>query len=288
MQTVQGPVLQSLRAVESFLDTHADKLVDVQKTGARRRLAELIAQLTGHLSDQWGSQLEGKGATQKHRSLRRVLIREHMAPIARIARAELPPVPEVEPLRMPKGKPTAERLGQLAYGMAKAAAPFAADFTHAGMPEDFIKQLTDAADEMLNALTDRTKSKGRRGGATRGLKSGLTAGRRVVHVLDSFVSAALKNDPALLREWNLIKRVPKPMGRNFGPLGSSSSTHAPSSSTTPAAATMQPEVEHASTTVVTTEHAPSLAPTTLVPAGVEHEMVMEHETATDPAQATQS
>lgn len=216
MQTVQGPVLHSLRSVESFLEEHADKLGSVVKTGARRRLAATVVDLVSHVTDQSGSVIASEAATRKYRELRRELMRDHMALIARIARANLPPMPVVEPLRMPRGRPTAERLAQLAYGMAKAAEPHASSFVALGLSQDFVQRVIDAADAMLAALTERAKSRGRRGGATRGIKTQLSAGRKIVHILDAFVSTELKNDPVLLREWDLVKRVGKPVGRGAG------------------------------------------------------------------------
>jgi hypothetical protein len=144
--------------------------------------------------------------------MRQALLRDHMAKIARIAAADLPNVPELEPLRMPRGKPTVEKLAALA-GMAKTAEPYADVFVAAGLPNDFIAQLTTATDAMTNAIGERTSSRGRRSGATVGLKQKLSAGRRIVHVLDAFVKSALKDDPALVRNWNLVKRVPRPTGR---------------------------------------------------------------------------
>ena len=119
MQTAQGTMLESLRSVETFLDAHADKLGDVVKTGARQKLTEAIAALDVHASDQTGGALASQGATQKKLSLRQALLRDHMAKIARIAAADLPNVPELEPLRMPRGKPTVEKLAALAAGMAQ-------------------------------------------------------------------------------------------------------------------------------------------------------------------------
>jgi hypothetical protein len=106
MQTTQGSVLESLHAVQTFLTENADKLGDVVKTGARQKLADAIAELTTHAEEQQGSHLAAQGNTQEKRSFELVLRRDHMAPIARIARAELPPTPAVEPLKMPKGRPT--------------------------------------------------------------------------------------------------------------------------------------------------------------------------------------
>ena len=91
------------------------------KTGARKRLDDAIIELSTHASDQTGSALRSQGATRKQKSLRTALLRDHMAPIARIARVDLPQAPEIEPLRMPRGRPTATRLAAAANGMAKAA-----------------------------------------------------------------------------------------------------------------------------------------------------------------------
>ena len=126
MQTAQGNMLQSLRAVHAFLDENAAKLTGVVNTGARQKLDDAIAQLSTHASDQTGHYLAAQGATQKKAALRAALLRDHMAPIARIAAAELPASPEIEPLKMPRGRPATETLASLAYGMAQAATPFSA------------------------------------------------------------------------------------------------------------------------------------------------------------------
>ena len=169
MQTTQGSVLESLQAVQTFLTDNADRLAGVVKTGARQKLDEAIAELTTHAEEQQGSHLAAQGNTQEKRNLQLVLRRDHMAPIARIARAELPPTPAVEPLKMPKGRPTVARLAALADGMANAAAPFADTFISAGLPTDFIAQLR-AATTALAAVAERNQNRGKRGGATTGLK----------------------------------------------------------------------------------------------------------------------
>src|SRR5262249_21146094 len=144
-----------------------------------------------------------KGATRKKQDLRTALLRDHMSKIARIAAADLPRVPELEPLRMPRGQPTVAKLAALAEGMAKTAALHADVFMAAGLPADFIAQLTAATDAMTGAVTQRISSRSLVGGATVGLKDRLSAGRKIVHVLDAFVRSALKDDPVLLRSWNM-------------------------------------------------------------------------------------
>jgi hypothetical protein len=216
MQTDQGNTLQSLRAVHAFLDQNAAKLTGVVNTGARQSLDDTIAQLSIHVTDQTGNNLAAQGATQKKASLRAALLRDHMAPIARIAAAKLPTSPAIE-LKMPRRGPATETLAALAYGMAQAAAPFSAEFVAAGLPEDFIPQLNAAADAMLEAVNERTQNRGKRGGATTGLKEKLSKGRKIVHVLDAFVKSALQDDPPLLANWDMVKRVQRRTGRAASP-----------------------------------------------------------------------
>ena len=90
-------MLESLRSVEHFLDENADKLASVVNTGARQRLTAAIADLSTHASEQTGSNLAAQGATQKKEALRLALLRDHMAPIARIAAADIPNLPELPP-----------------------------------------------------------------------------------------------------------------------------------------------------------------------------------------------
>jgi hypothetical protein len=139
-----------------------------------------------------------------------------MAPISRIARSDLPQTAVIQPLRMPQGKPTVEKLSMLATGMAQAAIPFSAVFIAAGLPTDFIARLEAAAAAMESSVDDREQSRGRRNGATKGLKSKLAAGRKIVHILDAFVNTALKDDLPLLAHWDAIKRV-QLVGRSASP-----------------------------------------------------------------------
>ena len=207
MRTREGRTLQSLRAVRAFLDTHAIDMPGVANAGARRRLDEIITTLVDHVATQEGSDLAAQGATKKTHALRRVLLRYHMAAIARVAKADLRLSPGLEPLRMPKGNPSVERLASAAYGMAKAAAAFSDIFIAAGLPDDFIQQLTDAADALLACVGERAQCRGARGGATEGIRTRLSEGRKIVAVLDVLVTAALAENSALLANWNIVKRV---------------------------------------------------------------------------------
>jgi hypothetical protein len=230
--------MQSLRKVEAFLEENADRLAGVIKTGTRQQLAEAVTAHEVHASDQSGLALASQQATQKQQALREVLLNDHMAHIARIAKTQLPDTPELAPLRMPRGKPSAEKLALAAYGMARAATPYADMFTKAGLPTDFVAQLVSVADAIRASVDERSLRDNLRNGATEGLKSKLSSGRKIVHVLDAFVRTALKRDPAVLASWKAVAHVRKAAVRP-APTVVPAPTPAPGPITIPAPTTAQ-------------------------------------------------
>ena len=91
MQTAQGNMLVSLNAVDEFLTDHAAVLGGVITTGARGKLKQAIADLIALRSDQTGGVLTSRISTQSKASHRKALMRDHMAPLARIAKSEHDP-----------------------------------------------------------------------------------------------------------------------------------------------------------------------------------------------------
>ena len=207
MRAIQNNMLQSLRAVEQFIDDNAAEISGVVNTGTRQRLTDVIAALETHKSDQAGHGVAVVNLVGQQYELRKQLIREHMAPIARIARADIPQAPKIAGFRMPRGVPGVEKLTADANGMAQAALPYTDLFIGAGLAPDFITQLERASAALVDTRTKRTTTSARRVGATESLKATLTAGRKVVHVLDAFIQVALKDKSGLLSDWNTVKRV---------------------------------------------------------------------------------
>ena len=135
-----------------------------------------------------------------------------MAPIARIARLELPRTPELSALRTPRRHPTIARLAEAEYAMARVAQPHAEIFLKAGLPAEFAARLGAVTDEMLASVQLRDASIGKVIGATSGVQDRIAEARRLVHVIDAFVRTALKDNASLLANWNGVKRVPKTRG----------------------------------------------------------------------------
>jgi hypothetical protein len=223
------------RGVQGLLVAHADQLGGAATSGARQDLDAQVEELEVHLATQSGSDLASRWATQTKTALRQVLRHEHMAPIARIAEAKLPPAPGHTPLRMPPNSLSTEALHAAAAGMADTAEPHSAVFITAGLPQDFIAQLRNAAAAMRVPIDERTRSRAARGGATEGLSKEVQNARRTVRMLDALVSVALKDDPALLRSWNMVKRPPVKPGRPTGSTAlSDPAAPSPAPSPTPA------------------------------------------------------
>jgi hypothetical protein len=123
---------------------------------------------------------------------------------------------------MPRQAWKMERLAAAAHGMAQAAESSAAHFVAAGLPTDFIARLEGAADAMVRSVSDRKQTRGRLTGATKGLATTLSSALKLVSVIDALVTSALVDDPALLANWKVVKRVRR------------MPTHAPAETTPPA------------------------------------------------------
>jgi hypothetical protein len=213
MKSIQADRLASLRAAQQFLAGHGERLPQAAESGARHRLDAIMVDLHEFVADQAGSTIEAQGATRRLHAMRRVLVQDHMAPIASIARAELGSTPEMSAFRLLRGTPSVPKLAAAAKGMGEAARPHAAVFIQAGLPHDFIARLIAAADAVVEAETRREQCRGRVSGATTGIANRLGAGRRVVDVLDNFVRTATRDDPGLLADWRSVRAVHARTGR---------------------------------------------------------------------------
>src|SRR5262245_30210716 len=145
MQFPQASMIDTLKRIRGFLDANPDKLGAVAKNGTSKRLDDAIADLLGHAESQSGSFLKAKGSTKEQHKLREALLRDHMAPIAEIAKNDLKGTPNIEPLSLPKGRLLGERLVAAAKGMGETAAQFSQTFIDAGLEPDFVQQLNAAA-----------------------------------------------------------------------------------------------------------------------------------------------
>ena len=206
MQIWQGNLITALRGIQEFLDKHADVLGTIPKSGARQTLDAQVAEMSAHSVTQDDSHVAAKNATRTQNALRQTVLRDHMAPVARVAAAALPPGPEIAALTLPKRRLSTQQLYAAASAMANVAEPHAEIFTGRGLPDDFLAQLRSAANDLLVPVDSRTQNRIVRKGATASMKVQASNARKNVRILDALVQKQIKNDANLLTQWLGVRR----------------------------------------------------------------------------------
>jgi hypothetical protein len=238
MDSNQGRRLMTLLTVDAFLDAHAEQLPKATAAGIRQRFGEALAEVTQHVQTQHASPLMAQGLTRTMQEKRDSLLRDHMAPITRIARLSAAEVPELEPIRMPRGGPGVQKLLAAADGMAVIAQQHRELFVAAGLPSTFVEDLRAAVEDIRATLADRANRYGDQAGAGKGLENGLVLGNKYKAVLDSLVRSEAHGNAELLADWDIIKRVPHAPGRRKGktpPVPAATKTESPASPASPIA-----------------------------------------------------
>ena len=207
MTTKQRNLLAALHGIDAFIDDNAAALGSVVTGDARQKLTALLAQAAAHMAELSSCGQQTRGATIANHTMRRALVREHMAPIASIAHTELRKAPDFTRLRMPKGRVNNRVLITAAEGMAKAAGPLTEIFVTKGRPADFVEQLSAATEALRASHGELSSIRSRQKAAETGIDATLVAGRKLVRMLDSSVKRALGENRALVSAWNAVKHV---------------------------------------------------------------------------------
>jgi len=215
MDSHQDRTIQSFRRVEGWFVANPE--FTATGTGGSTKTPALAAQLDAlHGVVSRASDFAASQNTQSAQSLliakdekdiRRDLLAEHMASIAKVARALRGTTPGIGVLSMPKGNIQTAPLITFATAMARKAEIYESVLVEHGLPEDFIKQLDDAAAKLKASLDARGEARAARVGATKGLASELALGKRVVEVMDASLTRKLRSSPARLAEWKHVKRI---------------------------------------------------------------------------------
>ncbi len=206
MKASHASTLNTLTRVQRFLDQNGPTLGDINQSGYRKILDDVVDKLSGHAADQTTTKRAAAAEAAKERVLRNALKLNHMRPIATVANAQLRQVPDFVALKMPAKTATSRTLIAWAAAMKAAAGEYASAFVGAGLPADFLDQLQSAADALSNSLTSRTSNGAAQRGATIGLDAEATRGRQAVKVLDSLVEPLIQGNLALLGQWTAAKR----------------------------------------------------------------------------------
>lgn len=212
MRYTQSNIRSAIRAIQQFVAENAAALGDIPTGQARARVAETGQRLDEHAETQAERNYATRMATRRRVELRASLIRDHMQPIAYIARLVSSQVPELAALTMPRRHSTDDALVVRARAMADAASGHADQFCAGGLHTDFVAQLEAAADALIAAVTERRLHRASRVAATQGLQEESRIALARMKILNTFIRRQVRNDEALAAKWDTARRVLKKTG----------------------------------------------------------------------------
>jgi hypothetical protein len=246
MRHSQGQTYQTGRRIQTFLDANDSLFSVINKSATRLELDSAVNALDSDAGVQATGRAVARGEQSNQRALRLALRRDHMRPIASIAKLRLRAIPTFAAFTMPTSALTGKSLVAHATGMAGAAKPYEQVFVDAGLSADFLAKLADATTAVETSIVTRSTARGQQSKATGSLKQRESQARKVFAALNDLVVPILSADVAnsgLLAEWKSVRKVAlKP-----GPVAGSeptatqvesppASTQAPVAATAPAAA----------------------------------------------------
>jgi hypothetical protein len=199
--------LDSIVRVQDFVHTHAELLRGLQESDVLKQLKDSIAAIFDHGNTQGTTQRSLAGQTSRQRALEKQLVRSHMIPIAKFARAKLRGAPDFAALTPRGDNLVGATLLRSARSMATAAAPYADALTAGGFPADTIAQFTAAIDAVSDAIAQRGHLRYVRVGSTKGIAEQIARGREAVKLLDAAICRQFAFDETFLAAWASASRV---------------------------------------------------------------------------------
>src|SRR5579859_7622080 len=151
MQKMQTVLYNTLRRIQDFLDLHNDIFSTINQSDARKELDALVIKIGDQGQSEASAKMIAKSETGNLKNLRVDLRKNHMDPVAKIAKSKLRNTPQFTALTLPKGNLSDVKLAQYANAMADAAQPYSATFIAQGQPADFIAQMRSAAAAILTS-----------------------------------------------------------------------------------------------------------------------------------------
>ena len=206
MPSRESILITTAGRIGAFLDENA-ALLGPNIVPSRKNLDGAVAQLTAVALTQSGAIIVSKGATTRRRSLRAALRGTFMKPVADVAKVKLSDTAEFHALKMPARQLGSTPLVVAAHAMADAAEPHHPVFTEAGLPDDFIGQLRDAADTVTASQQGLVQQTAAARSTTVNLNAQETHIRNLFRLIDALVRPKLGTNVALLAKWKATKAV---------------------------------------------------------------------------------
>jgi hypothetical protein len=145
-------------------------------------------------------------ARESEARLAPALRRNHINPLVKYGNVGVPEVAELAAVQIPPFRSNNTEFATAAFAMAEAVTPFEGSLTLAGLALDFIGKMRAAAQALVDAVAGKKGHRRGRVGATGAIRKQVETCRRVVGAVDASVKASVREDDALLFEWQNVVR----------------------------------------------------------------------------------
>jgi hypothetical protein len=217
----------SLIRVEDFFDKNGAAIGTVATSEAKKQIDEAVNELRQHVTAQGATARAVAGQTGRIQGMAKQLVRSHISPITKFARANLKGVTDYETLTNTPRSSSPKKLVSQAFAIAKSAAPYVSSMAAAGFPEDVVDQLLAATNELNNLIMLREPMRTSRVQSTKSIDKLLEQGRDGVRKIDAVLAKRLDADAPALAAWRSASRVDAKAGAVRKPVVQPPVTDAP-------------------------------------------------------------
>src|ERR1039457_5097087 len=201
MKKSQQATLGRFKRIQDFLDLHAAELIDVNRSHARVLFDEAITELDGCAAAQATASVRARSHTALRTELREDLIVSHLHPIVTIVRACLSHLPVLGSLQMPRKCASDWDLLLDARRTSDAIGANRYVFLAEGLPDDFVEQLIETADELSELLKARDQSRFEAIASTERIRRSIAEGLERLRLLNALVLLRIRGNEELAAGW---------------------------------------------------------------------------------------
>jgi hypothetical protein len=212
MRQEQQRQLDSLVRAQDFIGQNPELVGSMAGSEDATQLADVLAQVRHHITAQGSNVLVAHGLTGQVHGMAKNLVRRHLGPIAKFARASLKGVPEYAMLVAKVRVSSPKGLVTKAYAVAEAAKPYVSRMVAAGFAADTVDQLLAATNDLNEVIVKREPMAKDRVRSTREIVTLIELGRDSVKKIDAVLAHRLATNAPALAAWKSASRVQAKVG----------------------------------------------------------------------------
>jgi hypothetical protein len=207
MKENQQRQLDALRRVKGFITVHAAALGGIIELEGRKEVDSAITAVDDFINQQAAASRFISAQQDLQQRLVQQLMREHLTPVARFARAKLGTSADYKALAPAITQQRGSLLLSTARAMATAVAKNADAYTTGGFPADQAQQIVQLVEQIMATQAERATLRGGRVNATRGITVQINKGMAGLKHLDAIIIKQYASNPGFLAEWRSASRV---------------------------------------------------------------------------------